>query len=270
MIDDWRAPVGPAVGQDRERAEHRRRRPARRVARIPADDYLVALDAGPGAERAVLAVVAPGELLRRRIVAALREDRLEEPVIAARVEELTEPVPDVLVIAADGRLRAVEEMLRRTRRRLPMTQLVVVARRDSRLSVRAAVQAGVGGLVFDEDVEVALAATVRAVRAGQTAVPRERRSELDRPALSARERQVLDLVTEGLPNQEVARRLFLSEATVKSHLSVIFRKLGVRSRSEAAALVLERRMEAARGAHGDNARPDGRAPREQQAAPRVS
>jgi DNA-binding CsgD family transcriptional regulator len=56
---------------------------------------------------------------------------------------------------------------------------------------------------------------------------------------SLREKQVLQLVADGLTNAEIACRLFLSESTVKSHLSSSFRKLGVSSRSEAAAVVLD-------------------------------
>jgi DNA-binding NarL/FixJ family response regulator len=62
---------------------------------------------------------------------------------------------------------------------------------------------------------------------------------VEKPAFSHREKQVLRLVADGLTNSEIAERLFLSESTVKSHLSTAFAKLGVRSRKEAAALVLD-------------------------------
>jgi DNA-binding CsgD family transcriptional regulator len=70
-------------------------------------------------------------------------------------------------------------------------------------------------------------------------VPRELRATVQRPALSHRERQVLTYVTEGLSNAQIAEELFLSESTVKSHLSSAFAKFGVSSRREAAALFLE-------------------------------
>ena len=57
-------------------------------------------------------------------------------------------------------------------------------------------------------------------------------------ALSAREHEVAGLVAEGRTNREIAGRLFLSEKTIETVLSRVFRKLGVRSRVEVAALVV--------------------------------
>jgi DNA-binding NarL/FixJ family response regulator len=57
------------------------------------------------------------------------------------------------------------------------------------------------------------------------------------PALSYREKEVLELASRGLTNSQIASRLFLAESTVKTHLSSAFRRLGVSSRREAAALM---------------------------------
>ncbi|NUP53913.1 MAG: helix-turn-helix transcriptional regulator, partial [Catenulispora sp.] len=55
------------------------------------------------------------------------------------------------------------------------------------------------------------------------------------PALSQREAEILELVAEGLANRQISRRLFISEATVKTHLVHVFGKLGVDSRTAAVA-----------------------------------
>ena len=55
------------------------------------------------------------------------------------------------------------------------------------------------------------------------------------PDLTAREREVLDLVARGLTNAEIARRLFVSDKTVRNHVSNVFAKLHVTGRSEAVA-----------------------------------
>ena len=64
-------------------------------------------------------------------------------------------------------------------------------------------------------------------------------ASVERPALSHRERQVLTCVSRGFTNAQIARQLFLSESTIKSHLSSAFAKFGVRSRREAAAIFLD-------------------------------
>ncbi|MCW3065490.1 MAG: response regulator transcription factor, partial [Solirubrobacterales bacterium] len=76
-------------------------------------------------------------------------------------------------------------------------------------------------------------------------VPAAEREALGPVAFSGRELEALELVAGGLHNVEIARTMFLSESTVKSHLMTAFRKLGVHSRAEAAAIVRdpERRSE---------------------------
>jgi DNA-binding NarL/FixJ family response regulator len=73
--------------------------------------------------------------------------------------------------------------------------------------------------------------TTRAAR------PREGRADLSE--LTAREAQVVGLVADGLANKDIARRLRISEKTVKAHLYTAFSKLGVRNRTQAALIVDE-------------------------------
>ena len=80
----------------------------------------------------------------------------------------------------------------------------------------------------------------RAAPSGRAVGPRRRRARpgaegLD--ALSPREREIAELVAEGLTNREIAARLFLSEKTVETHLTRVFQKLGLRSRAQVAAAV---------------------------------
>jgi DNA-binding NarL/FixJ family response regulator len=105
--------------------------------------------------------------------------------------------------------------------------------------VRKALRAGVDGFVAEPENERVLRGTLAAVLAGQISVPRAIRERIVWTVFSLREKQVLQLVAAGLTNAEIADRLFLSESTIKSHLSSSFRKLGVSSRAEAAAAVLD-------------------------------
>ncbi|NUQ90858.1 MAG: response regulator transcription factor, partial [Glycomyces artemisiae] len=60
-----------------------------------------------------------------------------------------------------------------------------------------------------------------------------------RPALTARESEIVGLLAEGLGNRQIAQRLFVTEATVKTHLVHIFAKLGVDSRTAAVAAAVQ-------------------------------
>jgi DNA-binding NarL/FixJ family response regulator len=197
----------------------------------------------PGSSaRVSVAVVADDQVTLRRMAAALAADGLAAREELGAVDEVSAggaPAPSVLAFSCDVSRSSRMAALRRTRKRLPKTRLVVVSPLSNGTCVRRAMEAGADGFVTEPDLELVLAVTVRAVAAGLTAVPRETRGTLRKPAFSHRERQVLGLVTAGLTNNEIAERLFLAESTVKSHLSSAFDKLGVRSRREAAALLLD-------------------------------
>jgi two-component system nitrate/nitrite response regulator NarL len=100
--------------------------------------------------------------------------------------------------------------------------------------------AGASGLLLrDADAE-SLAAAVNAVSQGLAALDRALAMSLFPPPapapaeeLTAREREVLQLLAEGLPNKAIAARLTISEHTVKFHVNAILTKLGVQSRTEA-------------------------------------
>ena len=119
-------------------------------------------------------------------------------------------------------------------------RIVAVCKSADRRAVRRLLDVGIDGVVFADELEEALAPTVAAVFAGQMVVPREMRQAIQKPSLSTRERQILAMVMIGLTNQEIGARMFLAESTVKSHLSSAYTKLGVRSRSEAVAVITDR------------------------------
>ena len=105
--------------------------------------------------------------------------------------------------------------------------------------ITAALEAGAVGYQLKDAGPDELIAAVRAAAAGGAPLdPRAARVLLDRqtPAvtLSAREAEVLRLVTEGLANKQIARRLGIAERTVKAHLTSIFNRIGVTDRTQAA------------------------------------
>jgi DNA-binding NarL/FixJ family response regulator len=119
------------------------------------------------------------------------------------------------------------------------TQVVMVCQQVTARTAKRALDAGATGLVVAGEVEVALGPTVAGVMAGQVVVPSDYGASLRRQSLSFREKQIVALAVFGLTNSQIGARLFLAESTVKSHLSASFIKLGVGSRTEAAALILD-------------------------------
>jgi len=184
---------------------------------------------------------ADDEMTLRRMTAAIAES-MGRPVHALGAEEIEVAARAngaLVALACDVSDPAKMAALRRLRKMAKAALIVVVSPSAHATGVRRALDGGADGLVFESELEETLAASMIAVAAGLTAVPRRVRGGLHRPAFSHRERQVLAQVAAGLSNSEIADVLFLSESTVKSHLSSAFTKLGVRSRKEAAALVLD-------------------------------
>jgi DNA-binding NarL/FixJ family response regulator len=154
-------------------------------------------------------------------------------------------LPDVALLditMPGGGLRAAREI----GVACPATRVVMLTASEDEDDLLAAMKAGASGYVLKGAGASELVEVIRKVAAGEVYVApalawgllremsRPRTSPLDE--LSAREREVLQLVAEGLSNQEVADRLGLAEKTIKHHMTNILGKLQVRSRVEAALL----------------------------------
>lgn len=175
----------------------------------------------------------------RRTLKRMRALLVSDGILASGGQEDEDADVDVVVLTCDLSLHDPRIALQRLRDRADDARVVVASPRATGAEVRSCVDAGADGVVLLSELETTLAVTVRAVAAGQGVLPRELRRHALKPILSYRERQVLSLVIEGLTNRQIADDLYLAESTVKSHLSSLFAKLGVRSRQEATALVLD-------------------------------
>ncbi|MFD4247433.1 response regulator [Streptomyces sp. NPDC058525] len=127
-------------------------------------------------------------------------------------------------------------------------RVLVLTTYDTDADILAAVEAGASGYLLKDAPPEELAAAVRTAAAGQSALaPAVALRLMDRmrtpaEALTKRELEVLQLVADGLSNQQISKRLFLSQATVKSHLVHVYAKLGVDSRTSAVAAAATRRL----------------------------
>ncbi|MET1015879.1 MAG: response regulator transcription factor [Leifsonia flava] len=124
--------------------------------------------------------------------------------------------------------------------------VLVLTNYDTDADILGAVESGASGYLLKDAPPTELIAAVYAAARGESALaPRvagrlEARQNSTGEALSSREAEVLGLVAGGFSNRDIARTLFLSEATVKSHLVHIFAKLQVSSRTAAVASARER------------------------------
>ncbi|HEY8000724.1 MAG TPA: response regulator transcription factor [Solirubrobacterales bacterium] len=161
---------------------------------------------------------------------------------AEATELVAEHDPDVILM--DLSMPNVDgiEATRRIRERDPEARIVILTSFSDRERILEAIDAGAIGYLLKDAEPDELFRGVRAAAAGESPlaakVARTMLGERERGGstaeLSGREREVLALVASGLANKQIARRLEISEKTVKSHLTSVYREIGVNTRTEAA------------------------------------
>jgi DNA-binding NarL/FixJ family response regulator len=190
-----------------------------------------------------VAILGYDEVALRRVVDETTAAGLSVVAQATSIADLTQACdPEVLdaFVVHTEQLGADElAHVRTLRDAFPEVGVVCVVSAVSGRAVRDAFAGLVDGIVLDYRLAESLPAAVRSACAGLLSVPRELRVYVGKPVLSAREKQILGMVVLGFSNADIASKLYLAPSTVKSHLSSAFMKLGVRSRSEAAALILD-------------------------------
>lgn len=146
------------------------------------------------------------------------------------------------------------EATRRIRAAHPSTQVIILTTYDDDESILAALRAGARGYLTKDSGAEEIARAVALVRAGRAMMdPAVQARLVDRlqaeperkllpDDLTPREAEVLRLIAEGLSNAEIAGRLFVSEATVKTHINNVFSKIGVRDRAQAVRYAFAKRM----------------------------
>jgi DNA-binding NarL/FixJ family response regulator len=171
----------------------------------------------------------------------------------ARAVELTEKhKPDIILM--DLNMPGVNgiQATRMIRERFPSARILALTTYDADEWVFDAIRAGAAGYLLKDTPRAGLIKAVEGTMSGQTFVDPSVAGKLFAhvagttvvhdttvaESLSPREREVLRLLADGLPNTEIAKQLFLSEGTVRNYVSGIFTKLGVTDRTQAAVIAL--------------------------------
>jgi len=164
--------------------------------------------------------------------------------------------PDVALLDARLPDGSGIDVCRQVRAQLPDVRCLIFTSYDDDEALLAAVVAGASGYLLKQIRGSSIVDSIREVARGSslldpTAVQRLR-AQLHSPAaederlagLTTRERQILDLITDGCSNREIADQLFLAEKTVKNYITALLDKLGLRRRTQVAVLGSELRRQA--------------------------
>ncbi|NGN64819.1 response regulator transcription factor [Streptomyces sp. A7024] len=140
------------------------------------------------------------------------------------------------------------EATRRITAERPDTHVLVLTTYDTDADITRAIEAGATGYLLKAERPDELFAAIHAAAEGRTALSPPvagrvmARMRSPQPTLTDRERDILAQLAQGLGNRDIARALFISEATVKTHLGRIYDKLGVDTRAGAVAVAKEQRL----------------------------
>ncbi|MBB1155394.1 response regulator [Amycolatopsis dendrobii] len=207
-------------------------------------------------DRPITLVVADDQATVREALAVMLDLAEDVNVVATAtngaeaVKSAQEHRPDVVLMDLNMPVLDGVGATAKIRETQPDTTVLVLTTFDDDESILAALQAGASGYLTKEADRTTILHAVRTAAQGQTVLAPEVQRRLlalaakpARPAepdlaLTAREREILGLIGDGLRNPEIAAALVISEATVKTHINNLFAKAGFHSRADAVRYAL--------------------------------
>lgn len=169
----------------------------------------------------------------------------------AAVSLITKSNPDIVLV--DLRLKDMPglEIIRICKEKAPACKYIIFTSSVDSEDFRRARELGVDGYVLKEAFPEELISAIRLVYRGRkyydpgiidSVMRQDENNENLEEKLTARELEVLSILGEGLNNKEIAKKLYISEYTVKKHVSQVLAKLNLADRTQAAIFALERRI----------------------------
>ena len=154
--------------------------------------------------------------------------------------------PDVIVMdlvmpKKDG-VAATAEL----REKLPTAKCLILTSFGTSEELKSALEAGAAGILLKSTANGKLVSAIRKVATGKSVIADDVGQIIDEeppiPELSTRQREILESLTRGLSNNEIALQLDISAESVKTHMTKLFEKLGAANRAEAVAIALKKHL----------------------------
>ena len=215
-------------------------------------------------ERLRVMVVDDHALFRRGLEMVLSNESDLELVGEASdgqeaIEKAQETMPDVVLMDVRMPKRSGIEATAQIKELLPHVKILMLTISDEEADLYDAIKAGASGYLLKEIPIEEVSDAIRSVWAGQSRISpsmasklltefaaiskaTEERPQMPAPRLTEREMEVLKLVAQGLNNRDIAKKLFISENTVKNHIRSILEKLHLHSRMEAVVYAVREKM----------------------------
>ena len=165
---------------------------------------------------------------------------------AAAVKKTLKLRPDIVIMdlmmpVMDG-ITAIREI----KAKLPQTKVLILTTSTVSDDLAKAIEAGAEGAVTKATANAKLITALRAISAGKRWISPEISELIEQdppaPSLTPRQGEILDCVTRGLTNKDIARLLGISERMVEEHIEALFQKIGAANRAEAVAIALRKHL----------------------------
>ncbi|PSB21819.1 DNA-binding response regulator [filamentous cyanobacterium CCP2] len=160
------------------------------------------------------------------------------------VEQYRQHQPDVTLMDLRMKEMGGVDAIITIRQEFPEARIVILTTYDTDEDIFRGLQAGAKGYLLKDAKMNQLLDAIRKVHSGQKYIPPEVGAKLaermSQPQLTDREREVLQILSHGKTNQEIAEALSISESTVKFHVNNILSKLGVNDRTQAVLIAIKR------------------------------